>query len=112
MMLPDTWLPTWTVMTAFRFPVVVTVASISPRSTRVVTYAGVGECRVYTKVAPASARTAPAATSQRVTGLFRVDGAVTISGKVAMPCHRHFVCRPNPTPLRRSAFGRFHFRDL
>ena len=39
-MLPETWLPTWTVMTAFRFPVVVTVESMSPRSTRAVAYSG------------------------------------------------------------------------
>src|SRR5438067_12937902 len=38
LILPDTWLPTWTVTTAFEVPVADMVASISPRSTREVLY--------------------------------------------------------------------------
>ena len=45
MILPETWLPTCTVITAFRLPVVVTVESISPRSTRAVIYSGTRELR-------------------------------------------------------------------
>jgi len=38
-MIPDTWLPTWTVVTADREPVAVTVIVMSPRSTGDVRYA-------------------------------------------------------------------------
>ena len=38
---PDTWEPTWTVMTALRFPVAETVAVSGPRSTRATRYLGV-----------------------------------------------------------------------
>jgi hypothetical protein len=37
---PETWLPTWTVVTALRLPVDDTAAVSGPRSTRVVRYFG------------------------------------------------------------------------
>jgi len=37
---PDTWVPTWTVTSADKVPVAVTLAVIGPRSTTVVSYFG------------------------------------------------------------------------
>ena len=61
-MRPETWLPTWTVTSAERVPVAVTLATILPRSTLAVSICGLGLFpALQRQIATAATSTAAAA---------------------------------------------------
>ena len=70
-MIPETWLPTWTVVTAERVPVAVTVAVTSPLPIGSVRYCGSSEGRLAT-YSPYPAPTRTAATAAQMIVFFTI----------------------------------------
>src|SRR5437773_3594637 len=72
---PETWLPTWTVMTALRLPVAETAAVRGPRSTRASRYFGALPMDCVERYAQTPAPTRAATTmSERRRFITRFDG--------------------------------------
>ena len=76
-MIPDTWLPTWTVVTAEIVPVAVTVMVTSPRSTGAVRYFSTGS--PFPERSQNQAATPPASTTTSPISHLRIDTAPRVS---------------------------------